>query len=191
MKNKYIIIIFIIVAPLLFYYFGGDNDSAPESDQEFSDQKSDAQSISTTNSDSTTNYEAVEFKSELYGFSLRYPKNLIIGKFDEGGGAQTITFEDKTAETGFQIFIVPYEEDLVSDERFYKDVPSGVRKNSKNLQIDNIQATSFNSSNLFLGETFEVWFINNGFLYEVTTVKKYESWLLEILKTWQFSEPKI
>jgi hypothetical protein len=38
-----------------------------------------------------------------------------------------------------------------------------------------------------MGDTREVWFIKGGFLYEVTTYKQLDTWLAQILQTWQFN----
>jgi hypothetical protein len=37
-----------------------------------------------------------------------------------------------------------------------------------------------------LDDTREVWFIHGGFLYEITTYKELDAWLLPILHSWQF-----
>jgi len=44
----------------------------------------------------------------------------------------------------------------------------------------------FFGKNLIMGDTQEVWFIKNGFLYEVTTYKELDQWLAGIMKTWKF-----
>lgn len=44
----------------------------------------------------------------------------------------------------------------------------------------------FFSKNIALGDTREVWFIKNGYLYEVTTLKSLDAWLTQILQTWKF-----
>lgn len=42
------------------------------------------------------------------------------------------------------------------------------------------------SKDAVLGDTREVWFIRNGYLYEVTTLKPLEGWLQDIVQTWKF-----
>jgi|SRR3989344_599372 len=129
---------------------------------------------------------AREYKNEHYGFSVLYPDILSMKEIDEGGGAATIIFQNVEKGLGFQIFIVPYVEKQVSEERFLKDVPSGVRKESKDFQIDGALATGFYSNNAFLGETREVWFIHGSFLYEVTAHRSMETLFAEIIATWKF-----
>jgi len=127
-----------------------------------------------------------EYRSTKYRFSLFYPKNMKVSEFDEGGGAQSITFENAGDAIGFQIFIVPYKEHQVSSARFSQDVPTGVMKEPTNVTVDGVFGTMFYSQSLTLGDTREIWFINNGYLYEVTTLKTLDSWLIERMKTWMF-----
>lgn len=127
-----------------------------------------------------------EYRSEAYRFSLFYPENLTVREYDEGGGASTIVFQNIDAARGFQIFIVPYAETTVSEERFRKDAPSGVRKDPKNVVIDGAVGTSFFSHSPMLGDTAEVWFISGGYLFEVTAPKLDAVWLSDIIQTWKF-----
>lgn len=127
-----------------------------------------------------------EYRSTAYHFSLLYPKELKVTEHAEGGGAMTVTFQDINTVQGFQIFVVPYTESQVSETRFKMDEPSGVRKDVTNITIDGAVAAAFSSTNSALGETREFWFIHNGYLYEVTTLKPLDAWLGAILATWKF-----
>ena len=127
-----------------------------------------------------------EYYSAQYRFSLFYPEKLEVKEYDEGGGASTITFQNVAAAQGFQIFVVPYHDPQVSEERFHTDVPSGVRKGVQNITIDGVAGASFYSTNLSLGETAEMWFIHGGYLFEVTTPKPLAGGLADIMQTWEF-----
>jgi hypothetical protein len=127
-----------------------------------------------------------ELYDERYRFSLFHPGNLSIKSYDEGGGATTIALQDVKAGEGFQVFIVPYKEAQVSEARFRRDAPSGVRNNPKDVTIGGATATSFYSANAMLGDTAEIWFIHGGYLFEVTAPKSQAAWLSEIMQTWQF-----
>lgn len=37
-----------------------------------------------------------------------------------------------------------------------------------------------------MGDTRELWFIHNGYLYEVATYKTLDAWLAGIMQMWQF-----
>lgn len=127
-----------------------------------------------------------EFRSDRYMFSLLYPSDLEAKIIDEGSGAATITFENEKTAEGFQVFIVPFEGAQITDERFKKDIPSGVRKSMTDIKIDGATGASFYSKNDVLGETAEVWFIRAGYLYEVNTFKDRAEWLSTIMATWKF-----
>lgn len=127
-----------------------------------------------------------EYRSGLYHFSLLYPEELSGKIFNLGNLSQTITFQNVDKAQGFQMFIVPYNKAQISDERFKKDMPSGVRENLKSITLAGASGAAFYSKDAALGETYEVWFIKNDFLYEITTPKSLEGWLQNILQTWEF-----
>ncbi|MEK7613049.1 MAG: hypothetical protein AAB449_02830 [Patescibacteria group bacterium] len=126
-----------------------------------------------------------EYRSEPYRFAVFYPDALSVREYDEGGGATTITFQNISEGQGFQIYVLPYGASQVGPDRLAKDAPGGV-KEPKDFTLDGAPANAFFSTSAALGDTREVWFINDGFLYEVTTHKSLDSWLDQILQTWQF-----
>lgn len=127
-----------------------------------------------------------EYRSATYRFSLLYPSNLSVKEYDEGKGAATITFQNIQTVQGFQIFIVPYASAQVSRARFIQDQPTGVMQSPMHVTIDGTAATSFYSTNPVVGDTAEIWFIRNGYLYEVTAPKSQAAWLSDIMNTWRF-----
>jgi hypothetical protein len=127
-----------------------------------------------------------EYRDTTYHLSLFYPSELSLKTYDEGGGAATIDFQNVQKGEGFQIFIVPYSGMQVTAERFKEDEPSGVRNNPTYGLIDGASASSFYSTDASLGDTYEVWFIHGGYLYEVTTLKPLDAWLQNIMQTWLF-----
>ena len=66
------------------------------------------------------------------------------------------------------------------------DEPSGVMNDPQNITIDGAPATEFFSTNPAMGASREIWFLHGGFLYEITTPQPLDSWLLQIMETWQF-----
>ena len=59
-------------------------------------------------------------------------------------------------------------------------------KGSLSGTVDGVQAVTFHGRGAQIGDTYEVWFIRDGLLYEVSTYKQLEPWLNGILSTWQF-----
>lgn len=130
--------------------------------------------------------ESREYKNLLFRFSLLYPRDLQVREYDDGTSASTITFEDTVGTHGFQIFIVPYSEKQITREQFKKDVPSGIIDEPTDIIIDGARATMFFSKDSVIGETREIWFIKDGFLFEITARRALDAWLANIMQTWRF-----
>ena len=130
----------------------------------------------------------VKYENKKYGFYYYHSPEAKVTEYGEGGGPMTIVQENRQRVRGLQIFIVPYAEQTISEERFNKDVPSGVRKNVEDTRLGKLQvrAVTFNSYDQALGETREVWFIHDGYLFEVTTFKGVGDWFAPIMQTWRF-----
>lgn len=126
-------------------------------------------------------YENREFR-----FSLLIPKGFEGKQYREKGNAMSATFEEPESGRGFQIFVTPYGQPQVTRERFLMDTPSGVMDSPTDIVIGGAQATMFFSKNPVMGETREVWFIKDGFLYEVATYKELDEWLGNIMQGWKF-----
>lgn len=126
------------------------------------------------------------YTNSYHKFSLVYPRELQVQEYVEDNGTRTILFETTTHEQGFQIYITPYAGANVTREQFLKDQPSGVYKDPTNISVDGVPAIMFYGDSGLTGPTREIWFIHNGFLYEVTTYKELDAWLAEIMKTWNF-----
>lgn len=127
-----------------------------------------------------------EYRSEWYGFSLRYPAELTVSERKESARSYSVVFEDAKKETGFQIYIVAYKGETITDEQFLNDSPLGVRDEPQALQVGGVSAVHFLGKDVNLGPTAEVWFIHRGHLFEVATVRELDAWLMEILGTWRF-----
>jgi len=129
-----------------------------------------------------------EYTNKKYNFKLKHPSDLEVKEFDEGGGASLIVFEKEYANSvaGFQMFILPYNAKEITRERFLLDVPSGVQKDMKYIDIEGVNVGIFYSEDSLLGETVEIWFINNGYLYEITAPKSLDTWVTDIVKTLHF-----
>jgi len=128
------------------------------------------------------------YENKAYRFALLYPQELSVREYKEADGAMSATFENPSTREGFQIYVTPYGATEVTKERFRLDVPSGVMEEPTDVLIDGVLGTIFWSKNSIMGDTREVWFIKDGFLYEVVTYKQLDEWLGAIMKTWQFTK---
>ncbi len=135
---------------------------------------------------SSENAGTLQYKNIERGFTLEYPKELTYKDFDEGDTTHTIVFEDKDGEKGFQIFFTPYYGTQITQSRILKDISGGTFTEPVDIIINgSIHALAFFSAS-DAGELREIWFIQDGYLYEVTAYKQLDEWLAGIMKTWSF-----
>lgn len=127
------------------------------------------------------------YQSSLYHFSLYYPDDLTVSEQPGAYGSIVVLFEDQATNQTFVIFIVPYDQPKITRQTFEMDEPSGVMNDPINITIDGASATEFLSTNPAMGASFEIWFLHGGFLYEVTAPQSLDTWLLQIMETWQFT----
>lgn len=127
------------------------------------------------------------YKNSHYQFSLRYPPELIFQEFDEGEGATTIVFQKKDDEkVGFQIYITPYAESTITGERILYDTSGTVSDLKEEYLRDDFLVATFFSHAPLLGDIREIWFLNGGYLFEVTTYAELDTWVRDIVKTVKF-----
>ncbi len=127
-----------------------------------------------------------EYRNTAFGFALDYPKELQVREYQEANSALSVVFEDPDDGRGLQVYVTPYGDTQITDERFKADQPSGVMQEPTDVLVSGARATMFFGRNEAMGDTREVWFIHNGFLYEVATYKALDAWFAEIMQTWKF-----
>mgnify|MGYP001578783188 FL=1 len=140
------------------------------------------------------------YTNPKYGFSFNYSKEFSASEFSEGE-ADVILIKDVTGD-GFQISITPFDEPFdsaqgksgpITKERILKDIPNMRIGNDKEISVggetDSIsspqKALSFMSQDTSL-ETFEIWFVRGGNLYQISAFPSFSNKLEEIIKTWKF-----
>ena len=126
------------------------------------------------------------YQNAAFHFSLDYPSELQVLEYKEKGEALTVTFQNPNATEGFEVYITPYTQSQVTQQRFETDEPSGVMQDPTAVVIAGVPATMFFGNNGLMGDTREVWFIHSSYLYEVATYKNLDSWLSQIMATWKF-----
>lgn len=136
------------------------------------------------------------------GFSFEYQEDLKVEIFKESNGGETIVFQKRgdtsdmlrEQKTGFQIFVVPFEDDgsRLTYERIKREIPGVAIEESLKVIIGekagrSVEAILFWSKDGRIGRTREIWFVDKGYLFEVTTYEHLDSWLAQIMSTWSFS----
>lgn len=201
-KKTYIVgaLVLIAIIAIAARFFFGNKRSTDQTASAFGSIGASTDASGTTSANVATEPQQVptdcgqpsgdtcaQYQSSAYHFSLYHSDKQVVNSYDEGGGAQTLTFQDVAGANGFQIYVLPYSDTQVSEERFKMDEPSGVRDNVRNATVGGAGGAAFYSKNTALGDTYEVWFIHGGYLYEVTTLKALEPMLNSILATWRFN----
>ncbi len=138
--------------------------------------------------DSETN----TFTHTKYNFSFNYPSNLKTSNFSEGGGEQVL-FQGK--DVWFQVYITSWDEEGgITATRIKKDLPNITIVSPQQVilgprQKDGIgpKAIIFFSKDSSLGETREIWFVENGNLYQITTYKRLDTMIGQVLSTLVFN----
>lgn len=126
-----------------------------------------------------------EYRNEVYHFSLFYPDDLRVSEFKEPRSSLSVVFESAIDDHSFQIYVTPYGAKEITAERLKLDIPSGTIREQTNITLDGKPALMFFSSSV-AGNLREVWFLNHGFLYEVTTYQELDGWLAAIMTSWKF-----
>jgi hypothetical protein len=127
-----------------------------------------------------------EYRSNDYHFSVKYPGDLPPRETHDRGHSLSVTFQKEAGQPGFAIYVAPINGNEITEERFLLDEPSGVRNDPTIISVDGVKALAFHGFDAAMGQTYEVWFIKGGFLYEVSTYKEIEPGLNEVLSTWRF-----
>lgn len=124
-----------------------------------------------------------------YGFSLSYPTELSVAEYPQGSDVLTVVFQKPDEQKGFQVFIIPYAETQISQQRIQADLKGAPMKDAKEVVLaGNIRAVHFSSVAPIIGESSEVWFIHDGYLFEVTSYAADDAWLASILTTLTFTK---
>lgn len=120
------------------------------------------------------------------GFSFQYPEGFAVSSFEEGGGEMVLA-EGGGTGNGFQIFIAPFDElGPITVERIRQDLPDIPIEEPQQTEISGIPALAFVGSDPSAGKTREVWFAENGQLYQVSAFLEFDEELSSILATFRF-----
>jgi len=121
-------------------------------------------------------------------FSFEYPSSFTAAPIEEGSGETILLQAKDNPESSFQIYISPFDENIVLDEaRIKKDLPNLVVENPGEILIsEKTKAVSFTSANNLTISSREVWFVYDGFLYQISAPLESEASLEDILKSWNF-----
>jgi len=127
-----------------------------------------------------------DYQNARYHFFLYYPDDLSVSEEPVSANSLVVLFKDAAKQEGFEVFVTAYDQPTITQQRFLIDEPSGVMLDPAYITVDGAPATEFLSTNPAMGASREIWFLRDGILYEVTAPQPLDSWLLQIMETWQF-----
>jgi len=132
----------------------------------------------------------LEFESNKFGFSLKYPSYFQVGQFSEGE-SEVYLFQRAEKAQGIQIYITPLDETFdMTKARILKDIPDMDVREEQVVDLGEVsgKGLAFLSDNeAFGGNSREVWFVYKNNLYQISTYASLDTLLREVLNTWQFN----
>jgi hypothetical protein len=196
MSKKTIIIIAVVVVLLsgAIIFLSLSNKKSPQGEEiKFNENQSAAPEQTYTVTASKEDEKNNVYTDSQYGFYFQYPKDFTVTKFKEGEDGDTILIQQKapsssSGQAGFQVFIAPFDEPgPLTKERITQDLPEMKITNAENRVLKNgVPALIFFSEETSLGKTREIWFIKNGYLYQISTTAALDSLVAQIIGTWMF-----
>lgn len=124
-----------------------------------------------------------------YGFSFSYPMAYTTSAFSDTEDTKTILLGSFASKSGTQIFISPFDEDIIlTIERIKKEMPDLVVLEPQSLSVDGIPGVVFQSTNALNTESWEFWFVRKGNLYQVSTPTANKDLFDVIITKWQWSK---
>ena len=125
-------------------------------------------------------------------FSFAHTDTMRVQEFDEEGGEvillQETQKEDvKKAPFAFQIFVMPFSTDEpLTKELITRELPELDMRNIAHVLIDSTDGLVFISGSKETGDTREVWFAHEGFLYQASALLAHDELFSRIMATWKF-----
>lgn len=133
-----------------------------------------------------TNPELKNRYVDAENFFVDYPEDYTVNEINDAENIKTAVFEKKDSKESFQIFSMPFDEQDISAERITEDDPKIVIKDPQNITIAGVPALLFFSTDPDAGDVRELWFVNKGRLYQVSTFIAYDKLLSKVMKTFTF-----
>lgn len=132
--------------------------------------------------------------AELYihknpSFSFRYQKEFKVTSHQPPGTTrgEVVVIEHDQNES-FQIAITPFDEKgPITKARIVRDLPDiPMGEEDNTIQIGYAHALGFKSADEAIGQTYEIWFVAGGYLYQISAPLSFRKNLMNILSTWIF-----
>jgi len=174
----YIIIVLVLAGAVVFYLSYKSNST----DKSYSSNM--INTSDTSNQPKST--EPLSYTHPDLGFTISYPGNYNISNLADDQG-ETILLQDNGK--GAQIYI----SDFSATEEFNsalvrRELAQEKLENLKDIVMPagNFNAVSFSGKDPSLGEVWDVWFVQNGTLYQITSQPGQEKLLKSLVESFKF-----
>ena len=178
-KSKIILISTLILgaaaAAVLFYWTGNSGNPADIINSQIQEQKKPVLKT---------------YINTGYGFSFDYPSEWEVSYFSDETGKTILAQKADDPQQDVQVYIQPFDEPETSltKQRILKDLPGMTIENEKAMTLaSGINALSFSGRDENFGKTREVWFVHNGFLYQITAPSGNQEILEKMINSWKLN----
>ncbi|MEK7616110.1 MAG: hypothetical protein AAB420_02810 [Patescibacteria group bacterium] len=115
-------------------------------------------------------------------FTVTYPAG-----YKVSSAASGVTTVENEEGRGFQIAVTAFDEPgPITEERIRQDLPDAEINEPAWYELDGEKTFVFYGFDEDLGETFEVWTVHGGKLYQIMGTKTDEEVITKTLKTWKW-----
>lgn len=126
------------------------------------------------------------YADPAYGFSITYPASYKIADVPSQQG--DIYLIQNGQGTGMQLSVAPYNEGKpLTEAQIRQDLPDMPITNARAVTLPSgISAIAFNSSGGGFGDSIEVWFAHEGFIYQASTYAAQADLMQRVMGTFRF-----
>ena len=128
------------------------------------------------------------YTNTTYHFSFRVPEGASVQSVQKTEESSIFLVRNPARKFEIQIAVFPFDEPgPITRERILQDVPDMVIKNPQNVLVgkNKFSALLFSGNVSGVGATREIWFIKNGYLFQVSTPSEFETDLGKMMETWE------
>ncbi len=122
-------------------------------------------------------------------FSFKYPEGFkVVSTQNSAAKRGEIIVVEESEKKSFQVLITPFDEpNPITKARILRDVPDMlITEESNIIMVGGIKAFGFKSEDEAVGETYEIWFVAGGNLFQISAPFSFKESLMNILVTWTF-----
>lgn len=127
------------------------------------------------------------YTNKTYNFSLHLPDGANANQFREGEGEVVLIQSNANAQFSMQIYITAFDENTsLTTARIRADIPDIKMDEPIEIKTDSIPTVAFFSND---GDTKyrEIWFVRNGFLFQVLALASTDTMTAKVMESWKWN----